>query len=155
MDPEAVLSVLPDNKGEAKSLKEIARAMGLEISTHTDWIRAERSPARVLRILIKWGGVARDKRQSAEGQKFWYNVYWKTELAEDSKPVATWPFYFLASPFRLLSVRWPPPLMGQMQHCTGYNTVPPALHLAGGGPSPSSCIATVTGKISANSPGAS
>lgn len=81
MNPDAVLAVLPDSKEEAKSLREIALAMSLDISTHTDWIRAERSLARVLRILIKWGWVARDKRQSAEGQKFWHNAYWKTELA--------------------------------------------------------------------------
>jgi hypothetical protein len=31
-------------------LKEIALAKGLEISSHKEWIRAERSPARVLRI---------------------------------------------------------------------------------------------------------
>lgn len=85
MDQEAILSVLPDNKKEAKSLKEIACAMGLEISTHTDWIRAERSLARVLRTLIKWGWVARDMRQSAEGRKFWYNAYWKTELATQTE----------------------------------------------------------------------
>lgn len=53
----------------------------MEISTHTDWIRAERSLARVLRILIKWGWVFRDRRQSVDGHRFWYNVYWKTELA--------------------------------------------------------------------------
>ncbi len=85
------MAVLPDNKEEAKSLKEIAQAMGLEISTHTDWIRAERSLARVLRTLIKWGWVARDQRQSNEGQKFWHNAYWKTDLAsqaEDSEPIA-------------------------------------------------------------------
>ncbi len=81
MNPEAVLAVLPDSKEEAKSLKEIALAMGLEISTHTDWIRAERSLASVLRTLIKWGWVARDKRQSDNGQKFWNNTYWKTKLA--------------------------------------------------------------------------
>ncbi len=79
MNPESVLAALPDNKEEAKSLKEIAQAMGLEVSTHTDWIRAERNLARILRTLIKWGWVARDWRQSDNGQKFWHNAYWKTE----------------------------------------------------------------------------
>lgn len=81
MNPEAVLAVLSDNKEDAKSMKEIAQAMGLEISTHTDWIRTQRILARVLRTLIKWGFVARDKRQSDNGRKFWHNAYWKTELA--------------------------------------------------------------------------
>lgn len=81
MDHESLLVVLPDSQAEARSMKEIAQAMGLEISTYTDWIRAERSLARVLRALIKWGWVARDKRQNEEGHMFWYNAYWKTELA--------------------------------------------------------------------------
>jgi hypothetical protein len=54
--------------------------IGLEISTHNDWLRAERRLARVLRILIKWGWVARDRRQR-DDHRFWHNVYWKTELA--------------------------------------------------------------------------
>ena len=41
-------------KMQAKSLKEIAQAIGLQTPTHVDWIKAERSLARVLRILIKW-----------------------------------------------------------------------------------------------------
>ena len=80
MTHEAVLAALPNSKAEARSLKDIAVAIGLEISSHTDWIRAERSLARVLRILIKWGWVSRDKRQRID-HKFWHNVYWKTELA--------------------------------------------------------------------------
>ena len=35
-----------------------------------------------LRALIKWGWVACDERQKEEGLKFWYNAYWKTELAK-------------------------------------------------------------------------
>jgi predicted transcriptional regulator len=81
MSHESVLAALPNSKDEAKSLKDIAQSIGLATSKHTDWIRAERSLARVLRILIKWGWVARDKRQSDDGHRFWYNVYWKTELA--------------------------------------------------------------------------
>jgi hypothetical protein len=81
MSHEAVLAALPNGKDDAKSMKDIAQLIGLAISTHTDWIRAERSLARVLRILIKWGWVARDRRQRENGHRFWYNVYWKTELA--------------------------------------------------------------------------
>ena len=80
MTHEAVLAALPNSKDEARSLKDIAVAIGLEISSHTDWIRAERSLARVLRILIKWGWVSRDKRQRID-HRFWHNVYWKTDLA--------------------------------------------------------------------------
>jgi hypothetical protein len=32
--------------------------------------------------LIKWGCVACDEKQKEEGYKFWYNAYWKTELAK-------------------------------------------------------------------------
>ena len=87
MSHEVVLAALPNTKEEARSLKDIAEAIGLEISTYTDWIRAERSLARVLRILIKWGWVSRDKRQSDKGHRFWYNVYWKTELAIQQEAV--------------------------------------------------------------------
>jgi hypothetical protein len=37
---------------------------------------------RALGALIKWGWVACDERQKEEGHKFWYNTYWKTELAK-------------------------------------------------------------------------
>jgi len=80
MTHETVLAALPHSEAEAKSLKDIAQAIGLKIYTHTDWIRAERSLARVLRILIKWGWAARDHRQR-NYHKFWHNVYWKTDLA--------------------------------------------------------------------------
>jgi hypothetical protein len=80
MTHETILAALPNSKADAKSLKEIAQVIGLEISSHTDWIRAERSLARVLRILIKWGWASRDRRQRID-HRFWHNVYWKTELA--------------------------------------------------------------------------
>jgi hypothetical protein len=80
MTHETVLAALPNSEAEAKSLKDIAQVIGLEISSHTDWIRAERRLARVLRILIKWGWAARDRRQRID-HKFWHNVYWKTDLA--------------------------------------------------------------------------
>src|SRR5512136_3006332 len=88
MNHGTVLAALPDHEEEAISMKEIAQAIGLEISTHADWIRAERRLARSLRALIKWGWVARDKRQSENGHKFWYNAYWKTELARQSEEQA-------------------------------------------------------------------
>ena len=81
MSHEAVLAVLPGSKEEAKSLKEVAQAVGIEVYTYADWIRAERSLARVLRILVKWGWVDHDRMQRDNGHKFWYNIYWKTELA--------------------------------------------------------------------------
>ena len=87
MSHEAVLAALPNSKDEAKSLKDIAQSIGLEIATHADWIRAERRLARSLRSLIKWGWVSRDKRQSENGHKFWYNAYWKTELAIQQEAV--------------------------------------------------------------------
>jgi len=80
MSHEVVLAALPNTKEEARSLKDIAEAIGLEISTHTDWIRAERRLTRSLRALIKWGWVTCDKRQSENGHRFWHNAYWKTVL---------------------------------------------------------------------------
>lgn len=89
MDHESLLVVLPSSRVDAKSMKEIAQSMGLEISTHTDWIRAERRLARSLRALIKWGWVACDKRQSEEGHRFWYNAYWKTVPAGQENHVTS------------------------------------------------------------------
>ena len=37
MNHDDVLAVLSDSKEEAKSIKEIAQAMGLEISSYVDW----------------------------------------------------------------------------------------------------------------------
>lgn len=82
LNSEAVLAVLPTSKEEAKSLKEIAQAIGLDVTSYVDWIRAERRLASSLRSLIKWGWVACDRRQNEDGHKFWYNAYWKTALAE-------------------------------------------------------------------------
>jgi len=80
MNHEAILAVLPDSKDDAKSLKEIAKAMGLEISSYVDWVRVERRLSSSLRALTRWGCVACDRRQREEGHKFWYNAYWKTDL---------------------------------------------------------------------------
>ncbi len=82
MNPEAVLSVLSDNKEDAKSLKEIAIAMGLDVSSYTAMARTKRQLSRILRALIRWGWVDCDQRQNENGHKAWHNAYWKTELAK-------------------------------------------------------------------------
>ena len=82
MNHEAVLAVLPDSREEAKSIKEIADAMGLKISSYVDWVRTELRSVRALGALMKWGWVDCDERQKEEGHKFWYNAYWKTDLAK-------------------------------------------------------------------------
>jgi len=79
MNHEAILAVLPECKEDAKSLKDIAQAMGLEISSYIDWIRIEKRLSSSLRTLARWGCVAIDRRQRDDGHKFWYNAYWKTE----------------------------------------------------------------------------
>jgi hypothetical protein len=76
---EDILAVLPESRDDAKSLKEIALAMELEMSSYADWIRVERRLSSSLRTLARWGFVALEKRQKEEGHKFWYNAYWKTK----------------------------------------------------------------------------
>ena len=88
MNQEEILAVLPHSEAEAKSLREIAQAMGLETSSYASWIKAERGLSGILRKLIKWGLVTCDCRQRAEGRKFWYNIYWMTEMAEQEGSVA-------------------------------------------------------------------
>ena len=83
MNHEAILAVLPDSKDDALSLKEIAQALGLEMNSYVDWIRAERRLASSLRALAKWGWVTSDRRQKKDGHRFWYNAYWKTELGKE------------------------------------------------------------------------
>ena len=85
MNQDAVLAVLPDSKDDAKSLKEIANEMDLNITTYVDWIRAERRLSSSLRALARWGLVALERRQRDDGHRFWYNAYWKTELAMQSE----------------------------------------------------------------------
>ncbi|VVB64496.1 Uncharacterised protein [uncultured archaeon] len=51
MNHEEVLAVLLDSKEEAKSIKEIAQAMGLEISSYVEWVRADRRLAGTLGML--------------------------------------------------------------------------------------------------------
>jgi predicted transcriptional regulator len=82
MNQEAILAVLPDSKDDAKSLKEIANEMGLDITAYVDWIRVERRLFSSLRALARRGFVALERRQREEGHKFWYNAYWKTDSAK-------------------------------------------------------------------------
>ena len=84
MNHDIILAVLPSSKDDAKSLKEIASEMDLDISRYVDWIRAERRLSRSLGALTRWGWVALERRLKEEGHKFWYNAYWKTELATQS-----------------------------------------------------------------------
>jgi hypothetical protein len=46
-----------------------------------DWGRTRAAVVRALGALVWWGWVACDERQRDDGHKFWYNAYWKTELA--------------------------------------------------------------------------
>ena len=55
MNHGMVLAALPNREEEAKSMKEIAQAIGLEISTHSNWIRAERRLARY--FWQKWASI--------------------------------------------------------------------------------------------------
>ena len=87
MNHDSILAVLPDSKDEAKSLKEIAKEMGLDITSYIDWIRVERRLSSSLRSLARWGYVALERRQRDDGYKFWYNAYWKTELATQPEEV--------------------------------------------------------------------
>jgi len=81
MNQEDILAVLPESRDDAKSLKEIALAMELEMASYADWIRVERRLSSSLRALARWGFVALERRQREEGHKFWYNAYWKTKPA--------------------------------------------------------------------------
>ncbi len=81
MNQEDILDVLPESRDDAKSLKEIALAMELEMASYADWIRVERRLSSSLRALARWGYVDQERRQREEGHKFWYNAYWKTKPA--------------------------------------------------------------------------
>jgi hypothetical protein len=58
MNQDAILAVLCDSRDDAKSLKEIAQEMGLDISTYVDWVRVERRLSSSLKSLTRWGWVA-------------------------------------------------------------------------------------------------
>ena len=53
MNQEAILAVLPSSKDDAKSLKEIANEMGLDITAYVDWIRVKRRLSSSLRALAR------------------------------------------------------------------------------------------------------
>jgi transcription initiation factor IIE alpha subunit len=74
------MAVLPGRAEEARSMREIAQAMGLGICNRTDWIRTERRLARILRRLSRWGIVACYRKQNTDGNRFWYNVYWRARV---------------------------------------------------------------------------
>jgi transcription initiation factor IIE alpha subunit len=63
-------------------MNEKALAMGLDISSYTAMGKTKRQLSKTLRALIKWGWVNYDVRQNENGNKSWYNIYWKMELAK-------------------------------------------------------------------------
>jgi hypothetical protein len=81
MNQMAILTVLPSQKENAKSIMDIAHDLGLETCTYRDRMRVERDISRGLNRLVKWRWVARDRRQREEGYRLWYSIYWKTDLA--------------------------------------------------------------------------
>jgi len=70
MNQDAILAVLCDSKDDAKSLKEIALEMGLDISSYVDWVRVERRLSSSLRSLTRWG--------------WWHGSEGKEKRAKDS-----------------------------------------------------------------------
>ena len=74
------MAVLSHSKVGAKSLREIAQEIGLDTSSHAGWIKAERGLSSILRKLKKWGFVACVRKQNENGHRFWYNLYWKSEI---------------------------------------------------------------------------
>jgi predicted transcriptional regulator len=74
------LEFLPSSESEARSVIEIADVMGLDTSSYATWRKTEHGLSNALRKLIKGGFVARERRQSHNGHKFWYNVCWRTEI---------------------------------------------------------------------------
>jgi hypothetical protein len=88
MNQEEIMAVLSNSEAEAKSLREIAQAMGLKTSSYASWRRAERGLSNILRKMIKWGFVAHDRRQNVNGHRFWYNIYWKNEINTNERSFA-------------------------------------------------------------------
>ena len=54
LNQEDILAVLHESRDDAKSLKEIALAMELEMASYADWIRVERRLSSSLRALARW-----------------------------------------------------------------------------------------------------
>lgn len=81
MNQEEIMAVLSHSEADAKSLREIAQEIGLDTSSYAGWIKAERGLSSILRKLIRWGFVVYIRRQNVNGHRFWYNLYWKNEIA--------------------------------------------------------------------------
>jgi predicted transcriptional regulator len=88
MNQEQILEILPSSEAEARSVKDIAKAMSIDTSSYATWRKTERGLSNALRRLMKWGLVASDRRQSCMGHKFWYNVYWRTEIVVPEEIIA-------------------------------------------------------------------
>jgi|WetSurMetagenome_2_1015567.scaffolds.fasta_scaffold186622_1 hypothetical protein len=88
MNQEQILEILPSSEADARSVKDIAKVMGLDTSSYATWRKTERGLSNALRKLMKWGLVTRDRRQNCAGHQFWYNVYWRTEIAVHDEPMA-------------------------------------------------------------------
>ena len=54
MNQEEIMAVLPHSEAEAKSLRDIAQAMGLETSSYASWIKAERCLSRQTSFLLRF-----------------------------------------------------------------------------------------------------
>ncbi len=84
VNSEDLLAVLPDNKDEAMSQKEITLALCQDSTSSIAMERKRRQIARALKSLIKWGWVVCDRRPGENGHEAFHNSYWKTDLAKDS-----------------------------------------------------------------------
>ena len=67
MNHETILAVLSESRDDAKSLKEIALAMELEMTSYADWIRVERRLSSSLRALVRWGSWTRSAGREKKG----------------------------------------------------------------------------------------
>jgi hypothetical protein len=67
MNQEDILAVLPESRDDAKSLKEIAMAMELDMASYADWIRAERRLSSSLRALTRWASWTRSADKERKG----------------------------------------------------------------------------------------
>ena len=83
MNHEEVLAVLPDSREDAKAIKEIAQAMGLEVSSMWNRVRAERRLVRALGALSNGAGlpVTIDRKKKATssgttptGKRSWQSI---------------------------------------------------------------------------------
>jgi hypothetical protein len=87
MNHDTILAVLPSSKDDAKSLKEIAIEMGLDITTYVNWIRAERRLSSSLRALARWGWVDLESRKRTCYPKEWRSSARPANGPNSIKPV--------------------------------------------------------------------